>query len=48
MELLPGMYSPPVNAVPKPDSDMMRLVVDHSSGDFSPNSIIVWEDVMGV
>ena len=48
MELLPGMYSPPVNAVPNPDSDMMRLVVDHSSGDFSPNSIIVWEDVMGV
>ena len=26
----------------------MRLVVDHSSEDFSPNSIIVWEDVMRV
>ena len=48
IELLLGMYSPPVHAVPKPDSDMMRLVVDHSIGDFSPNSIIVWEDVMGV
>ena len=48
MELLLGMYSPPVHAVPKPDSDMMCLVVDHSSRDFSPNSMITREDVMGV
>ena len=32
MELLPGMYSPLVHAVPKPDSDMMCLVMDHSRG----------------
>ena len=47
-ELLPGMFSPLVHAVPKPDSNMMHLVVDHSSGDFSPNSMIAWEDVTGV
>ena len=47
-ELLPGMYSPPVHIVPKPDSDMIHLVVDHSSGDFSPNLMIVWEDVAEV
>ena len=48
MELLPGMYSPLVHSVPKPDSDTMQLVVDHSSGDFSPNSMITWEDIAGV
>ena len=47
-ELLPGMYSLPVHTVPKPDSDMMHLVVDHSSGDFSPNLMVVWEDVAEV
>ena len=48
MELLLGMYSLPVHATPKPDSDTMHLIVDHSSGDFSPNSMIAWEDVVGV
>ena len=48
MELLLGVYSLPVHAIPKPDSNTMHLVMDHSSGDFSPNSMIVQEDVMGV
>ena len=48
MELLLRMYSPLVHAIPKPDSDTMCLVMDHSSGDFSPNSMITWEDVVGV
>ena len=48
MELLLGMYSPLVHAVPKPDSNTMHLVVDHSSGDFSPNPMITWEDIAGV
>ena len=48
MELLPGMYSPPVHAVPKPDSEMLQLIVDHSSGNYSPNSMITHEDITGV
>ena len=48
MELLPGMCSPPVHAIPKPDSDTMQLIVDHSSGDFCPNLMIVQEDITGV
>ena len=40
------MYSLPVHIIPKPDSDMMCLVVDHSSGDFSPNLMIMWEDIV--
>ena len=42
MELLP------VHAVPKPDSDTICLVMDHSSGDFSPNLMIMQEDIVGV
>ncbi|EJD51054.1 hypothetical protein AURDEDRAFT_24355, partial [Auricularia subglabra TFB-10046 SS5] len=38
--LLPGMTSSPVFAVPKPHSDKFRLVVDHSAGDPSLNSLI--------
>ena len=48
MELLPGMYSLPVHTMPKPDSDMMWLIIDHSSRDFNPNSMITQKDVMGV
>ena len=48
MKLLLRMYSPLVHAIPKPDSDTMCLVMDHSSRDFSPNSMILWEDVAGV
>ena len=47
-ELLPGMYSLPVHAISKPDSDTMCLIVDHSSRDFSPILMITWEDIMGV
>lgn len=38
--LLPGMCEIPVHAVPKPDSEDMRMVVDQSAGDESPNSFI--------
>ncbi|KAJ8591092.1 hypothetical protein M405DRAFT_735681, partial [Rhizopogon salebrosus TDB-379] len=46
-ELLPGMYSVPVHAVPKPHSDKLRLVVDHSAGDYSLNSMIDSDDIRG-
>ncbi|KAH9960229.1 hypothetical protein BGW80DRAFT_1134682, partial [Lactifluus volemus] len=42
--LLPGMISVPVHTVPK-KSGKLRLVVDHSAGDFSPNSHIARDDV---
>jgi hypothetical protein len=46
-ELLPGMYSTPVHTVPKPQSEKLRLVNDHSAGPFSLNSMILREDVVG-
>ena len=46
-QLLPGMYSTPVHAVPKPRSEKLRLVNDHSAGPYSLNSMILREDVMG-
>ena len=46
-ELLPGMYSTPIHAVPKPRSAKLRLVNDHSAGPFSLNSMIAREDVIG-
>ena len=42
------MCSVPVHAIPKPESDTLRLVVDHSAGDFSPNSRIDKDDIAGV
>ncbi|KAA1471911.1 hypothetical protein DENSPDRAFT_859206 [Dentipellis sp. KUC8613] len=39
-ELYPGMYSMPIGVVPKPNSDKLRLVTDHSAGKFSLNSMI--------
>jgi hypothetical protein len=39
-ELLPGMYSTPVIAVPKPHSNDLRLVSNQSAGVFSQNSMI--------
>ncbi|KAI3998269.1 hypothetical protein K525DRAFT_275391 [Schizophyllum commune Loenen D] len=42
--LLPGMSSVRVGVVPKPRSDKFRLIVDHSAGDFSLNSLIPKED----
>jgi len=44
-DLLPGMTSIPIGVVPKPHSDKLRLVVDQSAGDFSPNSLISRENV---
>ncbi|KIY47218.1 hypothetical protein FISHEDRAFT_74876 [Fistulina hepatica ATCC 64428] len=38
--LLPGMYAVPIWVVPKPHSDGLRLIVDHSAGKFSLNSMI--------
>ena len=45
--LMPGMYSMPIHAVPKPHSDDLRLVTNHSAGDFSLNSMIKREDIAG-
>ena len=45
-ELLPGMYSSPVHAVPKPP-DTLRLINHQSYGDHSLNSMISREDVAG-
>jgi hypothetical protein len=46
-DLLPGMYSTPIHAIPKPRSEKLRLVNDHSAGPFSLNSMIAREDVIG-
>ena len=46
-ELLPGMYSMPIHAVPKPHSDNLRLVTDHSAGPFSLNNMIDHSCVTG-
>jgi len=45
--LLPGMYSMPIYGVPKPGSDALRLVNDHSAGAFSLNSMIDHSSVTG-
>ena len=45
--LLPGMYCMPMYAVPKPGSTELRLVVDHSAGAFSLNSMIHHDSVTG-
>ena len=47
-DLLPGMYSLLVHPMPKPDSEMLWLIIDHSSRDCSPNSIITREDITGI
>ena len=39
-ELLPGMYSSPIGAVPKPKSTKLRLITDQSAGPHSLNSFI--------
>ena len=39
-DLLPGMYSSPIHAVPRPRSAKLRLVTDHSASTFSLNSLI--------
>ena len=42
--LSPGMTTIPLWVVPKPHSDKFRLVVDHSAGDYAPNSFIPPEE----
>ncbi|KAF9007758.1 hypothetical protein BDZ89DRAFT_965477, partial [Hymenopellis radicata] len=39
-DLLPGMYSTPNIAVPKPHSEDLRMVANQSAGDFSQNTMI--------
>ncbi|KAF8579527.1 hypothetical protein K439DRAFT_1273448, partial [Ramaria rubella] len=39
-DLLTGMYSPPIHAVPKPHSDKLCLINDHSAGPLALNSWI--------
>jgi hypothetical protein len=46
-ELLPGMYSMPIHAVPKPHSADLRMVNDHSAGPFSLNNMIDHSQVTG-
>jgi hypothetical protein len=40
IDLLPGMYSMLIHTVPKPHSEKLRMVVNHSAGEFSLNSMI--------
>lgn len=42
--LSPGMTTIPLWVVPKPHTDKSRLVVDHSAGEYSPNSYISPDD----
>ena len=46
--LLPGMFTIPLHAIPKPESSDFCLVVDHSAGEFSPNSCIQRNEIEGV
>jgi hypothetical protein len=39
-DLLPGMYSMPIHAVPKPGSNKHQLVTDHSAGQYTLNKMI--------
>jgi hypothetical protein len=41
------MYSVPVHTVPKPHSNKLRLVVDHTAGDYSLNSMIDRDAIKG-
>ena len=46
-KLLPGMYSMPIHAVPKPNSNNFHLVTNQSTGLFLLNSMIEREDITG-
>nr|GAT60586.1 predicted protein [Mycena chlorophos] len=46
-ELKPGMYSEPIHAVPKPQSEKLRMVVNHKHGEYSLNSMIPREQIAG-
>ena len=47
-DLLPGMYSPPIHSIPIPSSEKLRMVIDHSAGKYSLNSMIDPKDIAGV
>lgn len=44
-ELLPGMCAMPLHAVPKPNSSDLRLVNNHSAGQYALNNMISRDDV---
>jgi hypothetical protein len=46
-DLLPGMYSMPIHAVPKPHSTDLCLVMNHSAWEYSLNSMIKRQDICG-
>ncbi|KAJ7040083.1 hypothetical protein C8F04DRAFT_948817, partial [Mycena alexandri] len=46
-DLLPGMYSMPIHVVPKPNSEKLRLIVNHKMGVFSLNSMIPRDAIAG-
>ncbi|KAG2063393.1 hypothetical protein BDR04DRAFT_1038145, partial [Suillus decipiens] len=46
-KLLPGMYSVPMHTVPKLNFDKLQLVVDHTVGDYSLNSMISRDSIKG-
>ena len=46
-KLLPGMYSMPIHAIPKPNSNDFRLVTNQSVGAHLLNSMIKREDITG-
>jgi len=48
LDLLPGMYSMPIHAVPKPGVKKFHFVTDHSAGQFALNNMISWNDIAGV
>jgi hypothetical protein len=39
-DLLPGMHVSPIHMVPKPHTDKLRMVINQSAGQYSPNSMI--------
>ena len=46
-KLLPGMYSMPIFAIPKPHSTDLRMVTHQSAGKYSLNSMIPRDDIIG-
>ena len=44
-DLLPGMYSMPLYAIPKPGTDKLRLINHHSAGQHPLNDAISKDDV---
>ncbi|KAF9023867.1 hypothetical protein BDZ89DRAFT_893314, partial [Hymenopellis radicata] len=46
-DLLPGMYSTPNIAIPKPHSDDLRLVANQSAGDFCQNNMVSKSETKG-